>query len=1272
MYSDQTIFAQIQNDATLQMFFTLMQKDTIYINLIQRVNEKMMNGKINQNPKFKPPLLNVYDTYNNFGDQYLLNLYRYNSSYLISSWHSKDTNKLEDLHELSFDQIRNATFIDFIWKAVLFNEVLGFKQNLVNIKVKLYFMAFQSDGMFYGAGINITTKNIIDPYPCPKSSFHLDSRCQEYFQEVIQTVQFQSEGYIPTHFLYTIDNQPYIGLGLCKKTYINQSFMEKYRIPFNLTQAINPFSIVCHSINLEQSVFNFQNVGNQKAIRILIDPFLNRVAYQSDVQIQANVILTLQESYISRLQSDDQKKYFLEQVNQFKLNHFIRFCSSDKQYIFSQQFNQTIQQFTINNQNQKIIVILQFTYYIDKILVTKEEGDIEVQYCFKNSLLLLTILTQDQLQSQAITLSQQIIQINRLFRVFLYGFTSLSVLISFYYSQKISKMIGNSLQHLTGILKKLKVDQETKNFILFEDGMLSGNLQIDHSEFLFSSDLSLLYESFQNLFQTLIYTTQSLFDQDESQILINLTTQVSYFQQFKNYRALGICYNNIANIHFNNSRYLEALENYSQSIIYSKYELKIYQHTSYKNYFKNYQDVSSNLREKKSRSSVFNLFIDKINSISIFKSKVEKIKKNKLDFKFQEDILMNFQKYGIYEIQKEKNELNQMLFNRKYNFIRALIFHTLNQNSFLLYSDIFESLTQELVNLRNPDQAEGYKQKIVLNQLFQFIYFQQRKKQKCEQIVQENSILHQYLKQISILKPQNIQQKDQKTNEEQTQKENLHTHTVQQYNSQLNQSNNLTPGKFQLKTKIQTKLSPEVQQNQQQTLEFNHKRNNMLKPLNTQGEQATKEQENNLLNSYSPSNNETFLSFNKLLRENVPLELSNFRLDNKNKNDYCKLTQEIREKGNRQSNNLKINQFDSQKIISPKSISPFNTSKNQNQSLKTNKQSQLPQANKSNSPKLNLLENSNKIFSPKEKQSISQASCHNQSLYFTKSLQKYFSRDKQMSSKLFQEKNQQKYQLEIQNYQQNINDINDKSKYLDCLIKSKKKYINKINDNSDQEDTKMPNNSCNNNQNDFSERDNSYYSSFITNRSKIKLQYDCFGSDRNQYQINEDQIFNSVQEQIILLNLLQKNYYKAAKAITKIYEESKLVVSQQFSRSIQRLLRIFDMFGIDCQFLEQIYRKLSQNISFKICVVYQEHEQDPVNLSSRNELSESDQQLQTQDFNNLSNKAKLLDLSLDIIEQVLLREDDYFGFISSNLNDMSIKEHVSINLCLVSLKSRIP
>ncbi|KAL4509309.1 hypothetical protein ABPG72_018240 [Tetrahymena utriculariae] len=1263
MYDKQLQMVQCQNSLVIQNHQEQVQYQIQIINLLQQVYSQTLRGQIIFNSNFTKPVLNIQKTYNQIGDPYLLNMYKKNSSDMISSWHSKDTHKLQDLPLLSFDQIRNTSFIDFIWKAALFNERISFRQNLVNINVKLYFMAFNSDGMFYGSGINITSKNITDPYPCPKSTFHLDSRCQEYFQQVMQTVQFQCEGYIPTHFLYTIDNQPYVGLGICKKTYVDQSFMSKYKIPYNLTISKNPFSIICNSINLEKSIFYFQNVGNQKAIRIFLDPYFYRVAYQSDLQIQSNKILTLQESYLSRLQSEEQKQYFLEQINQFRQNYLKRFCSSDKSYVFSQQFNKTIQQFTINVKNQKMIVIQQFTFYIDKIYVRKEDGDIEVQYCFKNSLLLLTILTQDQLQSQAITLSQQVIQINMFFKVFFYGFISLSILLSFYYSQKISIMIENSLKHLTDILKKLKVDQEAKKFIFFKDGMHSGDLQIDHSELLFSSDLSLLYQSFQNLFQTLIYTTQSLFDQDESQILINLTKQVGYFQQFKNYRALGICYNNIANIHFNNSRYLEALENYSQSVVCCKYELNAYQHSQYQIDFKNQQEFKQNIREKKSKSSILESLIQKINSLSIFRSKLDNIKSDKLDFKFQEDKFMNIQKYGIYEIYIEKKELQQMLFNRKYNFIRALIFHTLNQDNFLLFSDMFESLVQELVDLRNPDKIEGYKQKILLNQLFQSIYFYQQEQQKCEQVVQENNMLFQYIKQINILKPQNVQQ----TRIESQQ------NSIPQIKPQSNQLNNCTSFQFQLPTKIQSKITPKAEQHQQQIFELSQKENTLFKPLNTFAKN-TKDQENYILSSYSLTNTETFLSINKLLRENKPQDQSHF--EKKNQNDLSKQTEQIRNKQYKKNKNLRTDQSESPKVnqqASPKFHHRFRQITNQTQSI----MDQSPQL-KANSSKFNQSQKANPFSSSKHQKSNSGTFYNNQSINSIQSQQKYFSNSDQNNQQVLNQKKVKDVKINLKHFQnleksqlkqkfkenqQNINKIYDNYKQLDDgQIKSKKRKTNKINDYGDNEGIKMQNNSSNSInsiQNDFSEKDYSYYSSLLSNRSKVKLQYDCFGNDRNQYQINDDQIFNLVQEQHTLMYILQKNYYQAAKSITKMYEKSQLVVSQQFSINIQRLLSIFDNFGINCPFLEQIYKKLTQNISFKICVVYFDEEQDLISQSSRTELNESNQS-QIYDFNNFQKKAKLLDLLLDIIEQVVIREDDYFGFISSSQSDMSIKEYISV------------
>ncbi|KAL4505974.1 hypothetical protein ABPG72_013735 [Tetrahymena utriculariae] len=94
-----------------------------------------------------------------------------------------------------------------------------------------------------------------------------------------------------------------------------------------------------------------------------------------------------------------------------------------------------------------------------------------------------------------------------------------------------------------------------KNIFMFMDVLSKKNMQINA----------------QNLQETIIFYNKIF-------LYTSWGQQVIHFKQFGNLRALGICYNNMGIIHLNSYRYQEALENFGNSLVYSKYELGAYTH----------------------------------------------------------------------------------------------------------------------------------------------------------------------------------------------------------------------------------------------------------------------------------------------------------------------------------------------------------------------------------------------------------------------------------------------------------------------------------------------------------------------------------------------------------------------------------------------------------------------------------------------------------------------------------------------------------------------
>ncbi len=54
---------------------------------------------------------------------------------------------------------------------------------------------------------------------------------------------------------------------------------------------------------------------------------------------------------------------------------------------------------------------------------------------------------------------------------------------------------------------------------------------------------------------------------EDAEAIMDLAQASSIFKQSKNQKALGICYNNIANIQYKNAQYHEAANNFSKALM---------------------------------------------------------------------------------------------------------------------------------------------------------------------------------------------------------------------------------------------------------------------------------------------------------------------------------------------------------------------------------------------------------------------------------------------------------------------------------------------------------------------------------------------------------------------------------------------------------------------------------------------------------------------------------------------------------------------------------
>ncbi|EAR88908.2 YLP motif protein, putative (macronuclear) [Tetrahymena thermophila SB210] len=449
------------------------------------------------------------------------------------------------------------------------------------------------------------------------------------------------------------------------------------------------YSLICLNQDLTLVPTYFKNFGSNSKLQFLLNPQYQTVIYDSAYNLSRNEIVTIQQIETDYLKNQSQASYFISMINQnnkFVLNStnqfdIVGFNYENYQQIFEYERNST-----------ECIVLQNQITIIDKVpkFETLKLVDPSPKYQIKNAFLFLNILSKEKMLQYCSILQQQIQQYNFLFMLISLVWMISILFVQIIYSFLLSQQTLKPIIHLTSILKQL-IDQDgnglNQNFLqsfeILKVEDISDNInkiqgkselsageyfKINQSKQCFSSDTKELFDSFKNLFKVLVFTTQNIYKENESTSLINLSIEVQHFNQFKNHRAIGVCYNNIGVIHYNGGRYKESIENLQRSIISAKYELGFY-----KNSFQDHYLYVDN--EASQFSQVYQNLLNQNNyelSVKRFEDGSKLLKEN------------------------DKSENGKILifwslYNRTINLIKAL-FSYITENNLIDLSDMLEDI----------------------------------------------------------------------------------------------------------------------------------------------------------------------------------------------------------------------------------------------------------------------------------------------------------------------------------------------------------------------------------------------------------------------------------------------------------------------------------------------------------------------------------------------------------------------------------------------------
>ncbi|KAL4479956.1 hypothetical protein ABPG74_020472 [Tetrahymena malaccensis] len=657
------------------------------INLINEFFGNILLGKIIKNSRHIPAIHNIDRSYQNKENPILLNMFR-NNSIFTSTWHQVNKSFLSELDEIELQEIEESYLIDSIWKSLLFDN--QYEQGRW-MKFKDLYFGFDYDGLIYTVSDNVTYTNFVPPPNCPYiGKFYLDIRCRFYYNQTmgnISTVVFNPQ-------IFYTDVTPLTLQALCQRRlrYQNADPNSSSKI----------YSLLCLTLDLSILPSYFQNFEQNSKLQMLLNPEYLTVIYNSQYKLNRTEIVNVEQIETKYLIDQTQASYFINNItqnNQFLLKNqsyvdLKGFNSQDNQYMFQYNRNGT-ECFVIKN-------IITFVNQVPKYEFQRKI-DPAPRFSVKNAFLFLDILSKQKMEMYSQDIQEQIKQYNMIFTYSSLIITWLFVFIQIKYSLILANQFLKPVIHLTGILNKIiaqnKEDKQLGQLNNFKDDSPIRSTLEDNKKYInyieelenidydsdslkdecFSYDTQQLYNSFQNLFKVLTFINHNIYKDNESESLLNLNVQISHFNQFRNHRALGVCYNNIGVIHYNCGRFQESIENFQKSIVFAKYELGFYDHES--DGFQIVKNISEHVNQQRQHHQ------------NSYESEQEEE-----DFQqpmFQRQSIQKKTKYDI-QITSERINLFWNLYNRMLNQIKAMRSHIIINKQFSLYDILYEQVLELL------------------------------------------------------------------------------------------------------------------------------------------------------------------------------------------------------------------------------------------------------------------------------------------------------------------------------------------------------------------------------------------------------------------------------------------------------------------------------------------------------------------------------------------------------------------------------------------------
>ncbi|KAL4509286.1 hypothetical protein ABPG72_018217 [Tetrahymena utriculariae] len=643
---------------------------------------RIVQGKVIKNDKHIPAIYNIDRANANKEDQTIMQILK-NNSIKASAWHQANKFFLNELDQIELKQINESYLVDSLWKALQHEN----NNEYVNrcLQFKELFLGFDYDGLIYSTNNNIAHYNQKRYPQCQyQGYFPPDIRCIYNFSQI--NVNNSVVAFNPEVFTLNGSQQ------------VTQTFCQRLLMFSNIDQELEKYSVLCLKLDLGQISLYFGNYGQNSKIQILLSSEYQSVIYNSLFkQIKLPQLLNIQQFGTQYLQDENSTFNFLQQI-QSKQQFIIESLNQINIFGFNRKNEQYLFNYSRNNTDYYVIQnLITIVGKIPSFNYSEQSANSSKKYQIIHVFMLLDIVSDEKIVSFSENLKNRINEYNIIFLVISLIIALIILILQSLYSYHFVKSILDPITHLTDILNENfhqnmqnnKQDKSNNQYLrsqrLFnskndkeKNQLYDDKLQIDDciqnyiKENFLSFEILELFSSLQYLFKFLRFTTINTFKEDPSLNLINLSLEIKHFEQFKNNRALGVCYNNIGVIHYNSGRFKESIENFEKSIIYAKYELDFYTHEN-----SNKSNYNFSLCEKTEQK-----FLQFQQSEGL-----QNKYKSQRDFGEKSDMNKLF-------IDQEKQQLYWSLYNRMQNQVKAIGSYIYQNQCFSLSEDFYQIIKQ--------------------------------------------------------------------------------------------------------------------------------------------------------------------------------------------------------------------------------------------------------------------------------------------------------------------------------------------------------------------------------------------------------------------------------------------------------------------------------------------------------------------------------------------------------------------------------------------------